>query len=105
MTMETAGRVALITGASAGIGEATARVFAEAGMRLALCARRKERLERLAGELRTKGTDVAVYPIDVTDARSVRAMVDAAAVRFGTVDVLVNNAGRGLGARFEDTTL
>lgn len=105
MTMETAGRVALITGASAGIGEATARVFAGAGMRLALCARRMDRLERLAGELRAQGTDVAVHPIDVTDVSAVRAMVDATAARFGTVDVLVNNAGRGLGAKFEDTTL
>ena len=104
MAIETAGRVALITGASAGIGEATARVFAEAGMRLALCARRADRLERLAGELRAKGRDVATYPIDVTDIAAARGMVDAVAARFGTVDVLVNNAGRGLGARFEDTT-
>ena len=104
MTIDTAGRVALITGASAGIGEATARVFAEAGMRLALCARRGDRLERLAAELRAKGAEVAIYPLDVTDAPAVRRMVDAVATRFGAVDVLVNNAGRGLAATFEDTT-
>lgn len=104
MTIQTAGRVALITGASAGIGEATARVFADAGMRLALCARRADRLERLAGELRARGTEVAVFPLDVTDAAAVRGMVEAVAARFGAVDVLVNNAGRGLAAKFEDTT-
>jgi short-subunit dehydrogenase len=104
MTIETAGRVALITGASAGIGEATARVFAAAGMRLAVCARRGDRLERLAGELRATGTEVAIFSLDVTDAAAVRGMVDAVAARFGAVDVLVNNAGRGLAAKFEDTT-
>jgi uncharacterized protein len=104
MPIETAGRVAIITGASAGIGAATARVFAAAGMRLALCARRADRLERLAGELRAEGTEVASYPLDVTDAPAVRGMVDAVAARFGAVDVLVNNAGRGLAATFEDTT-
>jgi uncharacterized protein len=104
VTIETAGRVAIITGASAGIGEATARVFAGAGMRLALCARRADRLERLAAELRAKGSEVAIYPIDVTDLSAVRRMVDVVAARCGTVDVLVNSAGRGLAARFEDTT-
>jgi short-subunit dehydrogenase len=104
MTIDTAGRVALITGASAGIGEATARVFAAAGMRLAVCARRGDRLERLAGELRSTGTEVAIFSLDVTDAAAVRGMVDAVAARFGAVDVLVNNAGRGLAAKFEDTT-
>ncbi len=98
------GRVALITGASAGIGAATARVLAEAGMRLALCARRRDRLEALAAELGARGAEVSVHPVDVTDEAAVRAMVDEVARRHRALDVLVNNAARGLAARFEDTT-
>ena len=98
------GRVAIITGASAGIGAATARAFAGAGLRLALCARRRDRLEAVAAELRAGGTEVSVHVLDVTAEKAVRAMVDEVAARLGAVDVLVNNAGRGLAARFEDTT-
>jgi short-subunit dehydrogenase len=96
-----AGRVAIVTGASAGIGEATARALAGAGMRVAVCARRRDRLERLAAEL--TGDEIAPYPLDVTDAGAVRAMVDEVAGRWGRLDLLVNNAGRGLSATVEDT--
>ena len=98
-----AGRVAIITGGSVGIGAATARAFAGAGMRLALCARRRTRLESLAAELRAGGAEVAVFALDVTDEKALRAMVDEVAARCGGIDVLVNNAGRGMAARFEDT--
>jgi len=98
------GRVAIVTGASSGIGEATARLMAQAGMRVAVCARRKDRLDRLAGELRSDGGEVSVHALDVTDATAVRWMVDEVAGRWGRVDVLVNNAGRGLAATFEQTT-
>lgn len=98
------GRVAIVTGASAGIGEATARALARAGMRVALCARRKERLERLAGEIRSRGGAATAHALDVTDAPAVQAMVDGVAAGWGRVDVLVNNAGRGLAATFEQTT-
>jgi NAD(P)-dependent dehydrogenase (short-subunit alcohol dehydrogenase family) len=94
-------RVAIVTGASAGIGEATARALAGAGVRVAVCARRGDRLERLAAGL--AGRDIAVYALDVTDAGAVGAMVDEVGARWGRLDVLVNNAGRGLAATVEDT--
>lgn len=98
------GRVALVTGASSGIGAATARVLADAGLRVAVCARRKDRLEHLAAELIARGSEATAHAVDVTDALAVRAMVDEVTARWGRLDVLVNNAGRGLAAAFEQTT-
>jgi short-subunit dehydrogenase len=98
------GRAALVTGASSGIGAATARVFAAAGLRVALCGRRKERLDELAADIAARGGEAAVHAVDVTDSLAVRAMVDAVAARWGRLDVLVNNAGQGLAAPFEQTT-
>lgn len=83
-------KVVLVTGASSGIGEATARELAAAGARLMLGARRTDRLERLAGEL---GDEVAFRRLDVTDPADFQTFVEAAEARFGRVDVLVNNAG------------
>jgi NADP-dependent 3-hydroxy acid dehydrogenase YdfG len=82
--------VILITGASSGIGEATARELAAAGAKVMIGARRTERLEALAWEL---GENVAWARLDVTDRESCAAFVAAAEARFGRVDVLVNNAG------------
>ncbi len=73
-------------------------------MRVAICARRKDRLQRLAGEIQAAGGLVSVHPLDVTDATGVRWMVDEVVARWGRIDVLVNNAGRGLAATFEQTT-
>lgn len=98
------GRVALVTGASSGIGAATARVLAGAGLRVALCARRKDRLEHLAAELTARGSVVSAHTVDVTDALAVRAMVDEVIARWGRLDVLINNAGRGFSATVEQTT-
>ena len=100
---ELAGRVAIVTGASAGIGEATARALAAAGARVAVCARRRERLDGLAADIAAAGGEMAVYGLDVTDSAGVRAMVEDVAARWGGSDVLVNNAGRGLSATLEDT--
>lgn len=80
----------LITGASSGIGEATVRELAGTGAKLFIGARRGDRLKALADEL---GDNVAWRELDVTDAESFQAFVDAAEARFGRIDVLINNAG------------
>lgn len=86
-------RTAVVTGASSGIGAATARRLATAGFRVVLAARRKERVEALAAELTEAGHEAEAYPLDVTD----RAAVDAFAAALDRCDVLVNNAGGALG--------
>lgn len=83
-------KVVLITGASSGIGEATARELAAAGARLFIGARRSDRLKELAQEL---GPHVGWRELDVTNPDSVAAFADAAEAQFGRIDVLVNNAG------------
>jgi NAD(P)-dependent dehydrogenase (short-subunit alcohol dehydrogenase family) len=90
-----------ITGASAGIGEAAARAFAREGARLALFARRGDRLRALASGLHP--TQCLVHEGDVARREDVQSFVDATVARFGHLDVMVNNAGRGLRARVEDT--
>jgi NADP-dependent 3-hydroxy acid dehydrogenase YdfG len=86
------GTTAVVTGASSGIGEATARALAAEGARVALWARRRDRLEQLAKEI---GDLASVHEVDVTDAEAVRAAVDAVVADHGGIDVLVNNAGYG----------
>jgi NADP-dependent 3-hydroxy acid dehydrogenase YdfG len=86
-------KVVLITGASSGIGTCIARELGKAGAKLVLGARRTDRLETLAEEIRSKGGDVLVQRLDVTDRADVAAFADAAREAFGRVDVIVNNAG------------
>jgi NADP-dependent 3-hydroxy acid dehydrogenase YdfG len=99
--MDLQGAVVAITGASAGIGRACAFAFARAGARLALVARRVERLSEVAAAL--PGTEVLVVRGDVAVERDVRAFVDATVARFGRLDVLVNNAGFGYRGSVEAT--
>jgi len=86
-------KIVLITGASSGIGEATALRLAEQGHRVVLGARRVERLDVLADKIRAAGGLVDTARLDVTDRADVAAFVDGAAARHGRVDVLVGNAG------------
>ncbi|MGP3952974.1 SDR family NAD(P)-dependent oxidoreductase [Streptomyces sp. 7N604] len=87
---------AVITGASSGIGAATARRLAAAGYRVVLTARRKDRIEALAAELTEAGHEAVPYALDVTDRAAVEALA-ASLDRYGPVRVLVNNAGGALG--------
>lgn len=87
------GKVALVTGASSGIGAATARKLAANGIKVGLAARRVDRLQALAEEIRTGGGEALAIEMDVTDSASVNAGVAALTQAFGTIDILVNNAG------------
>ncbi len=91
MTERLDGTVALVTGASSGIGEATAVALAAQGAKVAVAARRRDRLEALAE--RIGADDVLVLETDVTDEAQARSMVDQTVGRFGRLDTLVNNAG------------
>ena len=91
--MTLTGKTAVVTGASSGIGEATARLLAQRGCNVALAARREDRLKDLAAEL---GEGALAVPTDVTDAATCEALVSRAVDHFGSVDTLVANAGLGL---------
>ncbi|MGW3014344.1 SDR family oxidoreductase [Streptomyces sp. NPDC001219] len=86
-------KVILITGASSGIGEATARRLAADGHRVVLGARRTDRLEKLSHDLRAHGGTASYRRLDVTSLDDMRSFVDAAKAEHGRIDVLVNNAG------------
>jgi NADP-dependent 3-hydroxy acid dehydrogenase YdfG len=98
MAGELAGKRAIVTGASSGIGAATARALVAAGARVTLGARRLDRLEALAAEQHAAGGEAVVRATDMRREADVVALVAAACERFGGVDVLVNNAGLGRSA-------
>jgi NADP-dependent 3-hydroxy acid dehydrogenase YdfG len=86
-------KVVLITGASSGIGEATARLLAEKGAKVVLGARRTERLARLCDDIRAAGGSSLYQALDVTSRTDMQAFVDFAVRQYGRVDVIINNAG------------
>jgi len=88
-----AGDVAIVTGASSGIGEATAEALAAAGARVVLAARRVEELEALAERIESDGGETLVAPTDVTDGDDIDALVEETTDEYGRIDILVNNAG------------
>lgn len=87
------GRVALVTGASSGIGEATAMALAEAGARVAVAARRRERLDALAARLAGLGAEPLVLPADLQSTAEAQRIVRETEAHYGRLDILVNNAG------------
>lgn len=91
--MSTQSKIVLVTGASSGIGQATAARLARSGHRVVAGARRTERLSQLADSLQAQGADLRFARLDVTDPQSVQGFADLALEQFGRIDVLVNNAG------------
>jgi NADP-dependent 3-hydroxy acid dehydrogenase YdfG len=95
MTRDLRGKTAVITGASSGIGEAAAREFARAGVKVVLAARRVERLERLAREIRSQGGEALPIPTDLTDQAQITRLVLSTLEAYGRIDILANIAGWG----------
>ncbi|HKZ06206.1 MAG TPA: SDR family oxidoreductase [Methylomirabilota bacterium] len=102
---EVRGTTVVITGATSGIGRETAREFARAGARVVAAGRREERLRELVAEIESAGGAALGVRTDVSDAAQVERLIAAARERFGAVDTLVNNAGIGLAARFEQQSI
>jgi short-subunit dehydrogenase len=92
----------VLTGATSGIGHATAIAFARDGADLVLAARGVPALQAVAAACRAAGADVLVHPVDVTDAAAVKALAEAAIARYGAIDVWANLVGVGALGRFED---
>jgi meso-butanediol dehydrogenase/(S,S)-butanediol dehydrogenase/diacetyl reductase len=104
MSARLAGRVALVTGAGSGIGAAIARRFASEGATLVLCGRRREALEKVAGEIVEAGGLAEVTPLDVADDTAFAAAIRDAHARHGRIDVLVSNAYRMTAAPLVELT-
>lgn len=103
--MELNGAVAVVTGASSGFGELTARLLAKGGASVVLAARRVERLEAVAGEIEGRGDRALAVRCDVTEVADLQALRDRVDETFGRCDVLINNAGIPGGGRFEEVSL
>ena len=93
MTQRFSSKVAVVTGASSGVGAAAARQFAAAGARVALAARSADALEAIAAEIRGRGGEARAFPTDVTDVAACAALLGDVEATFGGFDILVNNAG------------
>ncbi len=96
---------AIVTGASSGIGQATALAFAKSGIHIALVSRSSEKLESVANTARKLGVEAKAYPLDLAKIEQVKAKITAIADDFGGVNILVNNAGMGYTNSLEETPL
>lgn len=98
-------RRALITGASSGIGKATALAFANAGIDVALVSRSQRKLEEVATAAKARGVEAKAFTVDLGSVAQVKTKIEAIADEFGDIDILVNNAGIGYTANLSDTPL
>jgi hypothetical protein len=103
-SIDLSGRVALVTGASSGLGAQFARVLAKAGAGVALAGRRVERLKTLRAEIEAEGGDAHVVPLDVTDHDGIRSAVAHTETEMGTIDILINNSGVATTQKLVDVT-
>jgi gluconate 5-dehydrogenase len=99
------GRVAIVSGGSMGLGRQMSEGLAEMGANLVVCARKKDRCEVAAEELRSHGVQTLAVACDVKNQTAIQAVVDATLAKFGRIDILVNNAGASWGAPVEEMTL
>jgi len=104
-SIDLAGRVALVTGASSGLGAQFARTLAKAGAGVVLAGRRIERLKDLRAEIEGSGGDAHVVALDVTDLDSIKAAVAHAETEMGTIDILVNNSGVSTTQKLTDVSV
>ena len=103
-TIDLAGRVAFVTGASSGLGAQFARALAQAGAAVVLASRRVDKLKELRAQIEGEGGDAHVMELDVTDRHSIKAAVAHAETEVGSIDILVNNSGVSTTQRIQDVT-
>jgi NAD(P)-dependent dehydrogenase (short-subunit alcohol dehydrogenase family) len=103
-TIDLSGRIALVTGASSGLGAQFARTLARAGAAVVLASRRVEKLKDLRARIEGEGGDAHVVELDVTDLDSIKAAVAHAETEMGSIDILVNNSGVSTTQRLQDVT-
>ncbi|MEW6131137.1 MAG: SDR family oxidoreductase [Acidobacteriota bacterium] len=99
------GTTAIITGATSGIGRETALEFARSGVRVIVAGRRKARLAEVVREIETKGGEALAVQTDVAEQKQVERLIEKSLKHFGQIDTLVNNAGVGVAARFDELSL
>ncbi len=100
-----AGKIAIVTGSSSGIGKAIALAFAREGARVVIAARRHKLCEQVVAQIRQRGGDAVAMPTDVTDEAQVERLIKDTARQFGRLDILVNNAGIGGESRLAETSV
>ncbi len=102
--MDVTGKIAVVTGASSGMGAAIAKSLAKAGAQLMLLARREEQLKRVAADIEAAGGKAQVYPVDLANSQAVASVAQQITREVGTPDIIVNNAGAGQWKFIEETS-